>query len=431
MGFWPFGGEKVDSVSRVVTAELADGRSVRGKLTIHFASPRSKSDADAAGDRVAAIAEGMLRERREAEKAVGEEAKINEELVARYPRGIGEARNVELAALHVVGDRSLTDEIRRRSSTSMRAVKIEGAPAATPTPPPTRASSPSSPGMPAQRRRSSSSSMRAIQSLVLPPGSPPSALAMYIAPLVRETAQRVLIGGLRAHDLIAIRKVQLDENTAEALAVELRAIEASPEGASVGRAGEIARWQTQLGEEPIRTLRATANSAAAHAAAREMRAAKVEDATVDQVLEGLVKTAFTHDPPDEIEILRYEDVALDDFAAEVAARMIEVLEGHDGPDGLRLALAPIFTLAKEDLMVAAMIVKQATTPPAPRPGSASDLAPEMTAKKLSSKPPPPEAKKTSSIPPPLEAKTTSSKPPPAEMTEPKSEEPAAAAKADE
>src|SRR6185295_20223148 len=118
MPFWPFGREpaEIEIVTRVVTAATLNGVKVRGKLTLHFSEPQRQTDADAAADRCATLAIALLREAPEHERLIGAETQLNAVLLARYPGDIPAARAVELAALHVVGDPTLSDELRRASS---------------------------------------------------------------------------------------------------------------------------------------------------------------------------------------------------------------------------------------------------------------------------------------------------------------------------
>ena len=287
MGFWPFGRDPADIeiATRVITAATQNGVKVRGKLTIHFGEPQRKEDADAAADRCATVAIALLREAPEHERLIGAETQLNAQLLARYPGSIPPARAVELAALHVVGDPTLSDELRRASSSSSLA-PLSG-PASTPQPPrsspqpgsvqpsatptPTRPSSsipaplstaspqPPHAGYGGPPRRRGSSQIRSIQSLLMPPGTPPSAMGAFVAPTLRDSAARLLIGFLRAHDLITLRRVVVDEGSAEMLANLVPSSDAAPGGYEGSRSGEIARWTQAIGADVVNALHHEAN----------------------------------------------------------------------------------------------------------------------------------------------------------------------------
>src|SRR6185437_1253435 len=129
MGLWPFGRDPADIelASRVVTAATQSGHRVRGKLTIHFLDPQRKEEAELAADRCAAVAVALLREAPDHGRVIGAEAQLSADLMARYPSGVAKARAVELAALHVVGDPALSDELRRASG-SFVATQLPAAP---------------------------------------------------------------------------------------------------------------------------------------------------------------------------------------------------------------------------------------------------------------------------------------------------------------
>ena len=115
MGFWPFGRDpaNIELVSRIITAATQNGYRVRGKLTIHFNDPQRQTDADEAADRCSAVAVALLREAPDHGRIIGAEAQLSADLTARYPAAAARARAVELAALHVLGDPTLSDELHQ------------------------------------------------------------------------------------------------------------------------------------------------------------------------------------------------------------------------------------------------------------------------------------------------------------------------------
>jgi hypothetical protein len=351
MGFWPFGRDKatIESASRVVDASLEDKRRVRGKLTLHFAKACTQADADTVADRVAGIATAVLLDKKDHTKVIGAESELSREVEAKYPKDAPEARSVELAALHVVGDMSLSDELRRASVPAMRAGR-EG----TPAPGAVNSSAP-------PRRRGSSSSMRAISTLLLPPGSPPSAIAQFIAPLAVETAARLLIAALRAHDLIAVRKVTIDDGSAEMLASLVSANEAPVGGYDVGRAGEIGRWKTALGDDVVGDLTRLCNAVATKLARVEMATIGVPDELANEIEAALVATAFTTDKPSDLEL---EALVTGDLPTTLALRAATALH-HETAGPMQAALAPIVLRAAEDMRMAASVVKHAVPAPTP------------------------------------------------------------------
>ena len=164
MPFWPFGRDPADIeiATRVITAATQNGVKVRGKLTIHFSEAQRQNNADAAADRCATVAIGLLREAPEHQRLIGAETQLNAQLLARYPGDIASARAVELAALHVVGDPALSDELRRASSSGSIA------PLPPSTQPPPRSSLPSGSGAPSSRAATVSSPPRSVSPSSVP-----------------------------------------------------------------------------------------------------------------------------------------------------------------------------------------------------------------------------------------------------------------------
>jgi hypothetical protein len=382
MGFWPFGRDpaNVEIVSRVITAATQNGYRVRGKLTIHFQEPQTQADADLAADRCAALAVVYLREQPDHGRVIGAETQLSTELTARYPPDLRPPRAVELAALHVVGDPMLSDELRRKSSissSSMPAVNLGSqAPPSTRTPsvPPSRSgsippvTSSSSPGpassapgpMGAPRRPRGTSQIRSIQALLMPPGTSPAAMGQFVAPLVRDSAARVLIGFLRAHDLIAVRGVSIDESSGEMLANLVPASDAPPGGYEMSRAGEIARWQTTLGQGVMFALQREVKVVSAYLAKDALARAEVMPALADAVVEAVCGAAF----PDEAGVLE----ELGRFPAATAAELVRVIATnlsrlagtHEDPSSMSAALAPLIGMVQEDLNMTAGIIKQSS-----------------------------------------------------------------------
>jgi hypothetical protein len=382
MGFWPFGRDpaNVEIVSRVITAATQNGYRVRGKLTIHFSEPQTQGDADLAADRCAALAVVYLREQPDHGRVIGAEAQLSAELSTRYPPDLVPPRAVELAALHVVGDPTLSDELRRASgisSSSMPAVTLGSgsqAPPSTrsPSTPPARtgtptsmppSASPSSPGSSAPGalpRRRGTSQIRSIQSLLMPPGTSPAAMGQFVAPLVRDSAARVLIGFLRAHDLIAVRGVSIDENSAETLASLVPVSDAPPGGYEASRAGEIARWQTTLGQGVMFALQREVKFISVYLAKDALARAEVMPALADAVVEAVCSAAF----PDEAGILeelgRFPSKAAAELVHVLAASLTRLAGTSEDPASIAAALAPLVGMVQEDLNMTAGIIKQSS-----------------------------------------------------------------------
>jgi hypothetical protein len=390
MGFWPFGRDPADIelVSRVVTAATQNGYRVRGKLTIHFQEPQRQAEADEAGDRCAALAVAMLREAPDHGRVIGAEAQLSADLTARYPTNCAPARAVELAALHVVGDPALSDELRRASgSGTMPAVQppstnrppaLAGAGRATmgsdPAHPPARpvAAPPGPAGdtphpkpvsqgpLPTPPRRRGSSQIRSIQSLLMPPGTSPAAMGQFVAPTVKDSAARLLIGFLRAHDLISVRKASIDEGSAEMLATLVPASDAPPGGYEASRSSEIARWQAALGQGPMFALHHEVRVLTVYLAKEALTRVEVMPALADAVVESVCAAAFPEEAGLLGEMSRLPTPMPADFVHRLAETLSRMAGAADDPTAVASALAPLVATVRDDLDVSAMIIKQSS-----------------------------------------------------------------------
>jgi hypothetical protein len=366
MSFWPFGRDpaNIELVSRVITAATQNGYRVRGKLTLHFTEPQRQADADDAADRCSAIAVALLREATDHSRIIGAEAQLSVDLTARCPGDIARVRAVELAALHVVGDPALSDELRRASIPPMTPITTRPpGPAPSVSPPPRVSVPPASmppPSAPASMRRRGSSQIRSIQSLLMPPGTAPAAMGQFVAPHAKDSAARLLIGFLRAHDLISVRHASIDENSAEMLASLVPVSDAPPGGYEASRSSEIARWQTVLGHGVVAALAHEVRVASVYVAREALVRADVMPALTDVVIEALCAAAF----PDEAgllpELARLPSPIPADFAHTLAGTLTRIAGTDEDPAVVASALAPLVQTVQEDLNVTAMIIKQST-----------------------------------------------------------------------
>jgi hypothetical protein len=365
MGFWPFGRDpaEIEIATRVITAATQNGYTIRGKLTIHFAEPQRQTAADGAADRCAQVASVLLREATSHERVIGAEAALSAMLLARYPLDVAQPRAVEVAALHVVGDPALSDELRRAMSgapppsvNNLTATPPSGPLAS---PPPSHVTPPAPPVAPLSKRRLSSQ-LRAIQSLLMPPGTPPSGMGSYIAPLVRDSAARLLVGFLRAHDLITLRGVAIDETSAEALANLVPASDAPPGGYEASRAAELQRWQGTLGAEVVSALHRETHAVSAYLAREAMDRGDVPHALSAAVMEALCAAAFPDNDRLFHELNRFPDALSPELASEVARSLSAIAGAGDDPVKMAAALTPLIAVIQEDLSVSAMIVKHSS-----------------------------------------------------------------------
>jgi hypothetical protein len=206
-------------------------------------------------------------------------------------------------------------------------------------------------------RRRGSSQIRSIQSLLMPPGTSSAAMGQFVAPLVRDSAGRLLIGFLRAHDLIHVRHVAIDDNAAEMLTNLVPVSDAPPGGYEASRSNEIARWQTTLGQGPMFALQREIHVISMYLARDAMTRAEVMPALADAVLEALAGAAFPDDAGLLADVARLPEKVGDDFADVLSATLSRAAGAGDDAPSLASVLGPLLTAVREDLMTTAMIIK--------------------------------------------------------------------------
>lgn len=418
MPFWPFGREpaEIEIVTRVITAATQNGVKVRGKLTLHFSDGQRQADADAAADRCATVAIALLREAPDPERLIGAETQLSAQLLFRYPTDVAAARAVEIAALHVLGNPTLSDELRRTNSGSpgtplppttmppprpltpsnsgAASVRTSQLPSVAPPsrapssrspssqapaslspaslspaslspsslPAPASMSSPLPPhaGYGAPPRRRGSSQIRSIQSLLLPPGTPPAGMGAFVAPTVRDSSARLLIGFLRAHDLITLRHVVIDESSAEMLANLVPASDAPPGGYEASRSAEIARWSQALGADVLTALHHEVNAVSVFLTRDAILRIDLNRTLAAAVIDASISAAFPGEEERFAGPARFPDATTPAFTEAVVHELTRIAGCGDDPAAMTAALRPLISLIQEDLSTSATIVKIAT-----------------------------------------------------------------------
>ncbi|HTN92066.1 MAG TPA: hypothetical protein VL242_50700 [Sorangium sp.] len=383
MGFWPFGGREpanVETVSQIVTA-AARGEKIRGKLTLYFKEPQKQATADRAAERCAQVAGDLLRELGEQEPLLGREAELAAAIAARAPRNVPALRAIELASLHVVTERTtqarraglaaappLVQEAPRAPQpassipppsgtgwgagappASTRGLGLmQGAPpivgrnSPSSVPPPKSVRSPPSSGAQRLRGVGASAARGSSPGLI---GSPPTVIAAALAPLLRDTSARLLIGCLRAHDLIIVRRVAIDPGAPEQLAALLPVSEAPPGEFEASRAAELSRWHSALGSPVISQLRTESCTISAQKARMALSTAQIAPGVAGELVDALCRTAFPGLALSSAHIDRYAEQDLSELAAETVARILR----HPNSKQLRLALGPLLDAVHSDM----------------------------------------------------------------------------------
>jgi hypothetical protein len=185
-------------------------------------------------------------------------------------------------------------------------------------------------------------------------------MGQFVAPLVKDSAARLLVGFLRAHDLIGVRGVTIDEGSAEMLATLVPASDAPLGGYEASRAGEIARWQTTLGQGVIFALHHEVRVASAYLAKEALAQVEVMPQLADAVVEAICAQAFPEEAGVLAELGRFPASLAPAFVAVLAQDLTRIAGTTEDPGSIAAALTPLLGTVRDDLSVAAMIIKQSS-----------------------------------------------------------------------
>lgn len=211
-------------------------------------------------------------------------------------------------------------------------------------------------------RRGNSSWMRSVRpEMILLPGTHPRAMGGAVARLVRDLSARLLIGVLRAHDLL-LRGHTLEEGSAEALANLVPISDAQLGGYEESRAAEISRWQTKLGAAAMSSVRQETRVVAMYLAFAEMLRSEVPQHVALEVCEGISTAAFPESPSLVGEIDRYLHTVAPSVCEELARRVTQMLSIQRRPAELSSALAVLLATIEEDMALGVALVKRSLGP---------------------------------------------------------------------
>jgi hypothetical protein len=332
MRFWPFGKDKdagdVEFASRIVAGKARDGAMVRGKLTLHFSTPRARDRADELADRGASALMDRFEAARSAADLIGDEESLA--TTVRERLASDDVRSAEVVALHVVGEPSQDPSSRRHSSRPP------------PNPP---------------RRAGSSQSLAARDSRLIPEGASPEVVGDALVPLIRDATTRTLVGVLRAYDLLILRHVEIDPRSSEDFGELVPVSAAAPGRFEEDRASELGRWEGKLGADKLDHLRGEAATVVCHFLHANLSGSGLDAKIAADILAQAAKGAFADRTP-LAELPRYLHASSEAGPAGVLADRVlaELGVSEKLTDGFGPAITPILQALQNDFSFVAQQV---------------------------------------------------------------------------
>jgi hypothetical protein len=214
-------------------------------------------------------------------------------------------------------------------------------------------------------RRVSTSRMRAVTPFFVPPNAAPAVVGPVIAPLVRDAAARILIGVLRAHDLLVLRGIALDESSPEVMGALVPLSDAPRGGFEQSRLREIARWQGALGPPIYHRLQREAAVFAVYLSYATMIETGISQDRVLALVEATCASAYPHAESPVAELGRYLHAEESSVSEQLSAGMIAILgdgERSERSASMGRAITPLIASVREEMSFAASMLKGADLP---------------------------------------------------------------------
>lgn len=343
MRFWPFGKEKeprgIEFVSRVVSSSAMDGAVLRAKVSVSFREPVSEREAEEIADDAATGLRAVFASEEQGAALVGREADIARSTATKM-RPRDNVRAVDVVAFHIVTEAPSAaaagpSSIPPASSISTGSTSNRPSPTS------------NHPAAPNPRRSSSSQLLAVRDSRLIPEGANAEAAAYAIVPLLRDASTRVLVGVLRAFDLVIVRGVRLDASSPDDLGDLVPLSTAAPGHFADERRDELTRWGDKLGREKLDCLRTEASAIVCYFLHTSLHHAGVDAKTSTALLEASAHSAFAEEGPLS-ELPRYLGHAGDPIDALTSKVLAIVGEDPNIIGSLTVMLTPVVASLQED-----------------------------------------------------------------------------------
>lgn len=193
-------------------------------------------------------------------------------------------------------------------------------------------------------------------SRLIPEGASVAVAAHSIVPLLRDAATRVLIGALRAADLVIFRGVRLDKSTSDDLTDLVPVSTAAPGRFADERKGELSRWDGRIGQEKLDALRTEASAIVCYFLHASLGQNGVDTNTATALLEESARRAFPEEGP--LAALPHYLGSAQDPTDALAAKVLGLLaESNDALGSLTVMLTPVLASLQEDFAFTSRQIK--------------------------------------------------------------------------
>jgi hypothetical protein len=169
-----------------------------------------------------------------------------------------------------------------------------------------------------------------------------------------------LIGILRAHDLLVVRALTLDENAGDVVEALIPVSDAPPGGFEASRSAEIFRWEQAIGAAVLGAIRAEVAIVTTFLLYQAMLDARVAQTVASTVLEEAALAAFPTILSPIPSLGKYLHTVSPTLAGEVSTYVAHLFGKSTPPEAMDAALTPVLSAIQVDLGVSAALVKSAS-----------------------------------------------------------------------
>ena len=173
-----------------------------------------------------------------------------------------------------------------------------------------------------------------------------------------DCAARVLVGFLRAYDLLVLRGLALEEGSAEMLAAVVPVSDAPVGGYEASRTAELTRWQNSFGSGTFQRLRRECQVMAVFFAHKSLNQQDIPQNITFEILQEATPLAFAGETNVILGMSRWLQLPEDDVLPALCAHLTDLV-GHGNPHDLATALRLVVASVNEDLSLASSLAKEA------------------------------------------------------------------------
>jgi hypothetical protein len=195
---------------------------------------------------------------------------------------------------------------------------------------------------------------------LIPYGANAQTAANAIVPLLRDASTRVLVGLLRACDLVIVRGVVLDAASADDLGDLVPVSTVALGRFAEERREELVRWEEKLGRDVLDVLRTQSSAIVCFFLHTSLERAGVDRKTATALLEMAARSAFTEEAA--LAAMPHYFAVSGDPTDALAVKTIDAVGAeHEVLSSFTVVLTPVLASLQEDFAFTSDQIKASVT----------------------------------------------------------------------